>query len=307
MASAFTPVYSTPGPSPHLVGDNSNTVQSRSKRTRQSSTLGGLLFQVDEGNEDQPDHISTSASEASSRNSQNSEPPLLDFIGHACMASTWFTSCFPCAVVDINDGDDNVADKLTRASAMNVMYGAMDEPEVYQVPSTDIEEDVVGDENALYIHLPGQQQSDVVEESEPVAGKDMATISLNAVDAAPTTAQTTTASAVPVSRGRSGIMDNRSEVSVPTGKNQQSTFEAQARKSLLLCNFFDFRMTRHSSTEWTFPVKLIFGSCMATTNGRRPLSQFLTQHPHTQPNLSPPQPTFWFTVAKARNLLPPLR
>lgn len=158
----------------------------------------------------------------------------MDFIGHACMASTWFTSCFPCAVVDINDGDDNVADKLTRASAMNVMYGAMDEPEVYQVPSTDIEEDVVGDENALYIHLPGQQQSNVVEESEPVAGKDMVTISLNAVDAAPTTAQTTTASAVPVSRGRSGIMDNRSEVSVPTGKNQQSTFEVQARKRFQL-------------------------------------------------------------------------
>lgn len=69
-----------------------------------------------------PDHVSTSASEASSKASHNSQPPLLEFIGATCMASAWFTSCFPCAVVDINDSDDYVVDKLSRESAMNVMY-----------------------------------------------------------------------------------------------------------------------------------------------------------------------------------------
>jgi len=38
------------------------------------------------------------------------------------MASAWFTSCFPCAVVDIDDNDNCVVDKLSRESAMNVMY-----------------------------------------------------------------------------------------------------------------------------------------------------------------------------------------
>ncbi|KAL7493988.1 hypothetical protein ACHAWX_000283 [Stephanocyclus meneghinianus] len=83
-----------------------------------------------EDGDDHPDHVSTSASEASSMNSRNSEPPLLDFIGTACMATTWFTSCFPCAVVDINHCDDRVVSKLDRTNAMNVMYGALVEPPV---------------------------------------------------------------------------------------------------------------------------------------------------------------------------------
>ena len=89
-----------------------------------------MIPTVDEGdNEDDektaettPDNISTSASEASSKASNSSQPQLLDFIGATCMASAWFTSCFPCAVVDINDTDDYVVDKLSRESAMNVMY-----------------------------------------------------------------------------------------------------------------------------------------------------------------------------------------
>lgn len=98
----------------------------KSKRTRQTSSLQQMV--VDEGDEDEqtletvPDHLSTSASEASSKASTNSQPPLLDFIGTTCLASAWFTSCFPCAVVDINDSDDYVVDKLSRESAMNVMY-----------------------------------------------------------------------------------------------------------------------------------------------------------------------------------------
>lgn len=50
-------------------------------------------------------------------------PPLLDFINATCMATARLASCFPCAVVDINDSDDYVVHRLSRESAMNVMYG----------------------------------------------------------------------------------------------------------------------------------------------------------------------------------------
>jgi len=84
-----------------------------------------VLDDIDEeetADETLPDHVSTSSSEASSKASINSQPPLLEFIGATCMASAWFTSCFPCAVVDINDSDGYVVDRLSRESAMNVMY-----------------------------------------------------------------------------------------------------------------------------------------------------------------------------------------
>ena len=68
--------------------------------------------------------VSTAASEVSSKASDTSQPPLLDFIGNACEVSSWFSSCFPCAVVDINDGDDHVVNKLSRESAMHVMYSS---------------------------------------------------------------------------------------------------------------------------------------------------------------------------------------
>jgi len=51
-------------------------------------------------------------------------PPLLDFINATCMSTARLASCFPCAVVDINDSDDYVVDRLSRESAMNVMYGS---------------------------------------------------------------------------------------------------------------------------------------------------------------------------------------
>jgi hypothetical protein len=104
----------------------------RSKRTLSDhANTFHPMVKISEGSEDDndhPDQISTSASEASSQNSTNSEPPLLDFISTACMASTWFTSCFPCAVVDINNCDDRVMEKLDRTNAMSVMYGAVAAP-----------------------------------------------------------------------------------------------------------------------------------------------------------------------------------
>lgn len=95
-------------------------------RERQMSTLQQMMVLDDVSEEHTvetvPDHLSTSASETSSKASNSSQPPLLDFMGATCNASAWFTSCFPCAVVDINDSDDYVVDKLSRESAMNVMY-----------------------------------------------------------------------------------------------------------------------------------------------------------------------------------------
>jgi hypothetical protein len=107
-----------------------------SKRTRHAHI--SRMSKVDEGDESQcsndnhPDQVSTSGSE-NSDGSTNSQPPLLDFIGTACMASTWFTSCFPCAVVDINHCDDNVVNKLNRTNAMSVMYGIHEEQNSYTV------------------------------------------------------------------------------------------------------------------------------------------------------------------------------
>jgi len=71
------------------------------------------------------DHVSITASETSSEGSYMSQPPpLLDFINATCMATARLASCFPCAVVDINDSDDYVVDRLSRENAMNVMYGS---------------------------------------------------------------------------------------------------------------------------------------------------------------------------------------
>mmetsp|Transcript_12058 Transcript_12058/g.21757 ORF Transcript_12058/g.21757 Transcript_12058/m.21757 type:complete len:283 (-) Transcript_12058:143-991(-) len=133
MGSAFTPVYPRgSSPMPMSVLNQSGGQSSRpNKRHRDHQNIPGLqhmvLDDIDEDEEETadetlPDHGSTSASEASSKASNNSQPPLLEFIGATCMASAWFTSCFPCAVVDINDSDDYVVDKLSRESAMNVMY-----------------------------------------------------------------------------------------------------------------------------------------------------------------------------------------
>mmetsp|Transcript_32512 Transcript_32512/g.62602 ORF Transcript_32512/g.62602 Transcript_32512/m.62602 type:complete len:268 (+) Transcript_32512:188-991(+) len=141
------------GPSPTTNGSNSSSKDrktkkdhGRSKRARHVESVHAMVLdQVDEGTveTESPTVLSTSASEISSRGSNTSEPPLLDFIGVTCFASAWFTSCFPCAVVDINDKDYNVVDKLSRASAMNVMYATPYEretPSEIHVPSTPVDE-----------------------------------------------------------------------------------------------------------------------------------------------------------------------
>jgi len=71
---------------------------------------------------DEEQTVSVTESESSSKGSNHSQNPLLDFMGAACMGSAWFTNCFPCAIVTINDRDDRVVDELSRESAMNAMY-----------------------------------------------------------------------------------------------------------------------------------------------------------------------------------------
>lgn len=98
------------------------------KRQRSAS----FKMSVDECDESRtvatvPDNVSDTASEASSNGIYNDQPPLLDFMGSMCVASAWFTSCFPCAVVDINDTDDRVVQNLSRENAMNIMYSSNNE------------------------------------------------------------------------------------------------------------------------------------------------------------------------------------
>jgi hypothetical protein len=102
------------------------------------------------------DNISVSASEASTKGSNHSQPPILDFVGVACMASSWFTSCFPCAILDINDSDGLVVDKLSRESAMNVMYSS-NVGDNRQYKDTDREKDP----NVIFVRLPEQEKSDI--------------------------------------------------------------------------------------------------------------------------------------------------
>ena len=120
MGSAFQQVQprgSPPRPS------SSNAPGKRPRRERQASSLHMWSIIEEPSTVDEvpsvPDQVSISASEAS-----NSTPPLLaDFIDATCSASAWFTSCFPCAVIDINDENDNsVMDKLSPKEAMNTMY-----------------------------------------------------------------------------------------------------------------------------------------------------------------------------------------
>jgi hypothetical protein len=98
---------------------------------RNHNSSSQQLAQVCEGSRETespplPDHVSTSASEAeASSASQASQSPKIldDFIGATCEATSWFTtSCFPCTVVNINEEDGHVADKLSQERAMNVMY-----------------------------------------------------------------------------------------------------------------------------------------------------------------------------------------
>mmetsp|Transcript_16627 Transcript_16627/g.34955 ORF Transcript_16627/g.34955 Transcript_16627/m.34955 type:complete len:302 (+) Transcript_16627:268-1173(+) len=82
---------------------------------------------------------STSETETLIEASNHNKPPLLDFIGSTCMGASFrFTSYFPfpCAVMDINDdSDDFVMDRLSRESAMTVMYAKKNESDVSHVPT----------------------------------------------------------------------------------------------------------------------------------------------------------------------------
>ena len=133
MTSAFSPVIQRAS-SPRMISVRlpSRRSSRTSKRDRQSSSLSDMigrpLEQVSEGSREgespvPPDHVSTSASEASASNASQA-PVILDFIGATCQVTSWFTSCFPCSVVDIDEQDGQVMDRLSRESAMNVMYNS---------------------------------------------------------------------------------------------------------------------------------------------------------------------------------------
>ena len=131
-----------------------------SKRTRQVSSLQ-QMFIVDEGDENTADTAPDEISEASSKGSNTSQPPpILDFIGATCSASAWFTSCFPCAVVDINDTDDYVVDKLSRESAMNVMYNTNNQQQQQQHQQVQVSP---GNNSILQGNTPDNSPQKVVE------------------------------------------------------------------------------------------------------------------------------------------------
>ena len=160
MGSAFMPVKSkgrTASPMPLTSGLNSGAGGNslRSKRTRQGSSLKQMLTLDDIDEETPTDNISVTTSEASTKCSYHSQPPLLAFVGAACYASSWFTSCFPCAILDINDNDDRVVDKLSRESAMNVMY-SYNLCDNSQFINTEGEQD----SDIMFIRLPEQETSD---------------------------------------------------------------------------------------------------------------------------------------------------
>ena len=140
MGSAFTPVHPRDG-SPPTPRNGLNaitpTFTKQRSRQRQPSTLLSMMSTVDEDEDenrtvdtvptDYEPSISSVKSNASSRASNGSanstgRPALLDFVGGACNASAWFTSCFPCSVVDIDDADEKIVKGLSRESAMDAMY-----------------------------------------------------------------------------------------------------------------------------------------------------------------------------------------
>ncbi|KAL3785007.1 hypothetical protein ACHAW5_000329 [Stephanodiscus triporus] len=159
MGSAFMPLKpGTASPMP-LTSGVKHTPRGKPfhpKRTRQGSSLKQMMILDDIDETTPPDNISVSASEASTKGSNHSQPPILDFVGAACFASSWFTSCFPCAILDINDNDNLVIDKLSRESAMNVMYSNnFGDNKKYQDSHRE------KDSNVIFVRLPEQEKSDI--------------------------------------------------------------------------------------------------------------------------------------------------
>lgn len=97
-----------------------------------------------------PDHISTSASEDSAASNSSQAPKILDFIGGAtCEVTSWFTSCFPCAVVDIDEQDGRVVNRLSTESAMNAMYSSPVKVQAHEpLPLQEVDAKGAADNNA---------------------------------------------------------------------------------------------------------------------------------------------------------------
>ena len=67
-------------------------------------------------------HQSSDATDESSQGDICGPPPPRDSVGDACMELDCFSCSFPCAIVDIDDTDQFVVDKLSREKAMDAMY-----------------------------------------------------------------------------------------------------------------------------------------------------------------------------------------
>lgn len=210
MGSAFTPVK-TRGSTPLPPDLGRATGRKRSRLRRPSAPLDAVAEERGgSGSGGDAATVSTAASAASaasSRASHDSGPPLLDFIGTTCFASSaWFTSCFPCAVVDINEGDDYVVDKLSRAAAMEVMYPTPPKPaRAAEAPDVTVPADETADATADPTACRAATRSAPAARGSPDVEDAMETISLE--DG--TGAGRARARPVTPERGDAGLPDGR--------------------------------------------------------------------------------------------------
>ncbi len=191
MTSAFSPVLQRSG-SPRVNSlrlppsrRSASSVEKKTtfKRGREvNSLLGQPLELVTESSREEgefpcaPDQASTSGSSTGSAASNSSQgPKILDFVGATCEVTSWFSSCFPCAVVDIDEQDGRVVDRLSTESAMNVMYSPT-KPKVEEPLPEEVPQEVdyqgtaheysheaipgAGDSDVMYTHLPIMTSAD---------------------------------------------------------------------------------------------------------------------------------------------------
>ena len=144
MTSAFSPVIQRAG-SPRVTSlrlppSTRRSSSANFKRGRQTKSLLGqpLELVVENSREEQggespipPDHVSTSGSEGSDGSNASQGPKILDLLGATtCEVASFFTSCFPCTVVDIDEQDGRLAGNLSKENAMNIMYNSPTKVEV---------------------------------------------------------------------------------------------------------------------------------------------------------------------------------
>lgn len=188
MTSAFSPVLQRSGsprvntlrlpPSSRRPSGEKKTTFKRGREI--NPLLGQPLELVTESSREEgespcpPDQASTSGSSTGSAASNSSQgPKILDFIGATCEVTSWFSSCFPCAVVDIDEHDGRVVNRLSTESAMNVMYSPtkpkVEEPPLpEEVPQGDCQGGVTDeythlaevDPDVMYTHLPIMTSAD---------------------------------------------------------------------------------------------------------------------------------------------------